>query len=98
MVQLITLWSTAYDQKRQYLDLLDTARAIKLIIRKDLFDDRIYNVLTHNATVRQVVDTVRGFVPEPQVSFVDSKVMNPLSYEVSCERFIAEGFNFVGVL
>ena len=98
MDQPITVWSTAYDQKRPYLDLFDAARAITFIIRKDLFDGRIYNVLTHNATVRQVVDTVREFVPDLQVSFVDSKIMNQLSYEVSCERFRTEGFVFAGDL
>lgn len=94
----ITVWSTAYDQKRPYLDLFDAARAIAFIIRKDLFDGRIYNVLTHNATVRQVVDTVREYVPNLQVSFVDNKIMNQLSYEVSCERFMSEGFAFAGDL
>jgi len=98
MGQPITVWSTAYDQKRPYLDLFDAARAIAFIIHKDLFDGRIYNVLTHNTTVRQVVDTVREFVPDLQVSFVDSKIMNQLSYEVSCERFISEGFAFAGDL
>jgi nucleoside-diphosphate-sugar epimerase len=98
MGQHITVWSTAYDQKRPYLDLFDAARAIVFIIRKDLFDGRIYNVLTHNATVRQVVDAVREFVPDLQVSFVDSKIMNQLSYEVSCERFMTEGFAFAGDL
>ncbi len=98
MGQPITVWSTAYDQKRPYLDLFDAARAIAFIIRKDLFDGRIYNVLTHNATVRQVVDTIREFEPDLQVSFVDSKIMNQLSYEVSCERFMAEGFAFAGDL
>lgn len=98
MGQPITVWSTAYDQKRPYLDLFDAARAVAFIIRKDLFDGRIYNVLSHNATVRQVVDTVREFVPELEVSFVDSKIMNQLSYEVSCERFMAEGFAFAGDL
>jgi nucleoside-diphosphate-sugar epimerase len=98
MNQPITVWSTAYDQKRPYLDLFDAARAIAFVIRKDLFDGRIYNVLTHNTTVRQVVDTVREFVPDIKVSFVDSKIMNQLSYEVSCERFIAEGFAFAGDL
>ena len=98
MGQPITVWSTAYDQKRPYLDLFDAARAIAFIIRKDLFDGRIYNVLTHNATVRQVVDTVREFVPNLQVSFVDNKIMNQLSYEVSCERFVTEGFVFAGDL
>ena len=94
----ITVWSTAYDQKRPYLDLFDASRAIAFIIRKDLFDGRIYNVLTQNATVRLVVDTIREFVPDLQVSFVDNKIMNQLSYEVSCERFLAEGFVFAGEL
>ena len=94
----ITVWSTAYDQKRPYLDLFDASRAIAFIIRNDLFDGRIYNVLTHNATVRQVVDTIREFVPDLQVTFVDNKIMNQLSYEVSCERFLAEGFVFAGAL
>ena len=98
MGQPITVWSTAYDQKRPYLDLFDAARAIAFIIRKDLFDGRIYNVLTHNATVRQVVDTIQEFVPDLQISFVDNKIMNQLSYEVSCERFISEGFAFAGDL
>jgi UDP-glucose 4-epimerase len=98
MGQPITVWSTAYDQKRPYLDLFDAARAITFIIRKDIFDGRIYNVLTQNATVRQVVDTVREFVPDLQVSFVDSKIMNQLSYEVSCDRFMSEGFTFAGDL
>lgn len=94
----ITVWSTAYDQKRPYLDLFDASRAIAFIIRKDLFDGRIYNVLTHNATVRQVVDSIREFVPDLQVTFVDNKIMNQLSYEVSCERFLSEGFSFAGDL
>ena len=98
MGQPITVWSTAYDQKRPYLDLFDAARAIAFIIRKDLFDGRIYNVLTLNATVRQIVDTAREFVPSLQVSFVENKIMNQLSYEVSCARFVSEGFTFSGDL
>jgi UDP-glucose 4-epimerase len=94
----ITVWSTAYDQKRPYLDLGDAARAIAFAIREDLFDGRIYNVLTLNATVRQIVDTIREFVPTLQVQFVDSRIMNQLSYEVSCERFMGKGFTFTGNL
>lgn len=94
----ITVWSTAYDQKRPYLDLVDAARAIAFIIRKDIFDGCIYNVLTHNATVHEVVDNIREFVPNLKVDFVDSKIMNQLSYEVSCERFKSKGFIFAGNL
>jgi nucleoside-diphosphate-sugar epimerase len=98
MGQPITVWSTAYDQKRPYLDLFDASRAISFIIRNDLFDGRIYNVLTQNATVRQIVGTIREFVPSLEVTFVDNRIMNQLSYEVSCERFTSQGFTFSGDL
>ena len=98
MGQPITVWSTAYDQKRPYLDLVDASRAIAFIIRNDLFYGRIYNVLTLNATVRQIVDAIREFVPQLDVAFVDNAIMNQLSYEVSCDRFAGEGFRFIGDL
>jgi nucleoside-diphosphate-sugar epimerase len=96
MGQTITVWSTAYDQKRPYLDLFDASRAIAFVIRNDLFDGRIYNVLTLNATVRQIVGAIREFIPDLKVSFVDNEIMNQLSYEVSCNRFRSEGFSFAG--
>ena len=98
MGQTITVWSTAYDQKRPYLDLFDASRAIAFVIRNDLFDGRIYNVLTLNATVRQIVGAIREFIPDLKVSFVDNEIMNQLSYEVSCNRFRSEGFSFAGDL
>lgn len=98
MGQPITVWRTAYDQKRPYLDLLDAARAFSFIIKNDVFDGRIYNVLTQNATVGQIVDTINEFVPDLQVSFVDNQIMNQLSYEVSCTRFTDQGFTFEGNL
>ena len=98
MQQPITVWSTAYDQKRPYLDLGDACKAIAHIIRSDLFDGRVYNVLTLNATVRQVVEAIRTVVPALKVKFVNSQIMNQLSYEVSCARFSATNFRATGSL
>ena len=98
MGQPISVWSTAYDQKRPYLDLLDASRAIELIIKNNIFDGRIYNVLTNNSTVREVVDVIREFIPDLEVGFVDSKIMNQLSYEVLDNRFKSQGFVSAGSL
>ena len=98
MGQPITVWSTAYDQKRPYLDLFDASRSIEFIIRNNLFDGGIYNVLTENATVHQVVDIIRESVPDLRVEFVDNRIMNQLSYEVLCDKFKGKGFNFSGSL
>ncbi len=92
----LTVWSTAYEQKRPYLDLSDASNALAFIIRQDLFDGRIYNVLSHNLTVHNIVETIRGFIPAVDVSFVDNEIMNQLSYEVSCKRFESQGFTFNG--
>jgi UDP-glucose 4-epimerase len=94
----VTVWTTAYDQKRPYLDLGDACEALAHAIRTDLFDGRIYNVLTQNATVREIVDAIRVQVPDLQVNFVDSAIMNQLSYEVSDARFRRTGFMPTGVL
>ena len=98
MGQPITVWTTAYDQKRPYLDLLDASQAIIYIIKNNIFDGQIYNVLTHNSTVRQVVDTIKVFVPKLEIDFVDNRIMNQLSYEVLCDRFKSKGFVFSGNL
>jgi nucleoside-diphosphate-sugar epimerase len=96
MGQPLSVWRTAYEQKRPYLDLSDAVRAISFIIENDLFDGEIYNVLTLNATVREIVEVIRGFVPETDLAFVDSPIMNQLSYEVSSQRFLDRGFRFSG--
>ena len=96
MKQPLSIWNSAYDQKRPYLDLFDAIRAIVFIVKADLFDGRVYNVLTLNATVRDIVECIREFVPHLQLSFVNSPIMNQLSYEVSCERFLDRGFTFAG--
>ena len=98
MNQPITVWSTAYDQKRPYLDLLDASRAIAFIIKNNIFDGRIYNVLTSNCTVREVVDIIKEFVPNLEIEFVDNRIMNQLSYEVMCDRFKSKGFVFSGIM
>lgn len=94
----LTVWTTALDQKRPYLDVEDGLRAIRFIIERGLFDGQIYNILTANATVRQIVDTIREFVPDIEVSLVDARIMNQLSYTVSDAKFSRLGFQATGSL
>lgn len=94
----LTVWKTAYDQKRPYLELVDACRAIEHVIRKDLFDGLTYNVLTQNCTVGEIVQHIQAFVPHVRVELVDSERMNQLSYEVRDARFRQTGFLPLGCL
>lgn len=96
--QPITVWRTALDQKRPYLDLSDAVEAVKFVIERNLFDQNIYNVLTANATVRDIIDIISVHVPDLSIEYVDTKIMNQLSYVVSSDRFKSQGFEFNGSL
>jgi len=98
MRQPITIWRTAYNQKRPYLDLEDACRAFEHVIRHALFTGEIYNVVTLNATVKDVVEAIRRHIPQMEIQFVDSPIMNQLSYEVSAAKFRNTGFQTVGDL
>ncbi len=89
--QPITVWKTALNQKRPYCGLRDCVNAINFFSAKRLFDCQVYNIVTSNFTVKNITDLIRKYIPDIQISFVDSPIMNQLSYEVSCEKSQALG-------
>jgi nucleoside-diphosphate-sugar epimerase len=94
MGQPLTVWKTALHQNRPYLDLGDAVKAINFIIQKKLYAGRVYNVLTTNSSVSNIVNIISRHVPDTSVEYVDSKIMNQLSYHVSNKRFRDLGFEF----
>ena len=92
----LTVWRTAMDQKRPYLDLGDAVRSLRFIMERNLFDNGVYNVLTANATVREIVGIIQTQIRNVQVEYVDTRIMNQLSYHVLNEKFRARGFAFTG--
>lgn len=94
--QELTVWKTAFDQKRPYLDLKDACRSIIFLIKSDSFNNEVYNVLTHNLSVRDVVNILKKYKPRLKVKFVNNKIMNQLSYDVSNKKFKELGFKFKG--
>ena len=96
MNQPITVWETALHQKRPYLDLEDCVRALCWIMEKDLYDGDVYNIVTENLTVQDVVDQIQTHKPSLEVELVQHKIMNQLSYEVDRRKFEKTGFVFKG--
>jgi nucleoside-diphosphate-sugar epimerase len=94
--QPITVWRTALHQKRPYLDLNDALAAMKFVIDRDLFNNNVYNVVTENFTVNDIIKNIKKYLPKLQIKYVDVKIMNQLSYHVSNVRFKEKGFRFKG--
>lgn len=73
--QPITVWKTAYDQLRPYLDIDD---AITCIIDEinGLFDERkVYTIATQVTSVRSVLKEIRTYIPSLNIRFVTNRVM-----------------------
>ena len=96
--QPIDVWTTATNQFRPYLDLTDAVRAMIFMLKRGQFDGRVYNVLTLNATVTHVVEVLTTFIPELRINYLDSPLMNNLSYCVDNARLARLGFEVRGSL
>ena len=94
--QPITVWNTALNQNRPYLDLEDMVRAIQFIIDNKVYTNEIYNLVTINTTVGRIIDIIKKTIPDLSINFVDSPIMSQLSYTISNKKFTNLGFDFKG--
>ena len=91
----ITVWKSAYNQYRPYLSLRDATKTLIFFIdNTKFFNKEIYNVVTNNFTVREILFKIKKlFNKKIKVKYVNSKIMNQLSYKVSNEKIRKIGIN-----
>ncbi len=90
--QPVTIWTTAYDQKRPYLCLSDALNALEHSLSSKTQRGETYNVLTENSTPRAICEMITEITGKFEIKFVDNRIMNQLSYEVSAEKFRQTGY------
>ena len=93
----ITVWKTARNQKRPYLSLVDACRALIFITKNKMFNGEIYNILTNNYTVNDILNVIKKN-RKIKVKLVNSRIMNQLSFNVSNEKIKSDSFTFIGSL
>ena len=65
----------------------------KFCIDKNLFDNEIYNVLSANFTVKQIIEMIRRYKKNVKIKFVNTAIMNQLSYHVNDKKLKKRGLN-----
>jgi UDP-glucose 4-epimerase len=90
----LTIWKTALHQKRPYLSLEDLSKAIVHILKNNLINNEIYNLVSGNFTVNKIVDIIKLKNKTTKIKFVDHKIMNQLSYKVDTKKFQQTKFKF----
>lgn len=94
----ISVWKTALHQKRPYCDLDDAISVINQFSNDDVFNGEIYNIVTKNYTVNDIIEAIKKYIPKVQIRFVESKIMNQLSYDVDNTKSKKEGIKYTGNL
>ena len=89
--QKIKVYKTALNQYRPYLSIKDIFKLFKFIIEKDFFDNDVYNIVSNNFTVKQIIKKIKKYKKNIKVSYVISPIMNQLSYHVSKEKLSGKG-------
>ena len=90
----IKVYKTALNQFRPYLALTDAFLLFKFTIENNFFKNDIYNALSENYTVNQILNKIKRYKKNISVKFVSSPIMNQLSYHVDKKKINKEGFFF----
>lgn len=90
----LTVWKSAYNQRRPYLSLNDLNRAIAFMINRKIPINCTYNILSDNYSVKQIVELIKKINKKTRVKKVFHEIMNQLSYNVSNKKFTDLGFKF----
>lgn len=89
--QPLTVYRNAQEQKRPYLHVRDAIRSM-LFAAAELDDREVYNVVTENATLGTVVETIESEFDGVEIDYVDVERLNQLSYVVSDGKIRDAGF------
>ena len=92
----IFVYKTALNQYRPYLSLHDAFKVFKFCIEKDFFKNEIFNALSGNYTVNQILKKIKKYKKNIKIKFVNSAIMNQLSYHVSSRKLESNGLYLKG--
>ena len=92
MNKKITVWKSAYNQVRPYATLSDFYQLIVFFLKeKKYLNNQTYNLVTKNLTVKDIIEIIK-IKKKVHIRFVNSKIMNQLSYRVSNSKLHKIGF------
>ena len=94
----LTVWENAVNQKRPYLDLRDGINAIFFALENKKTKGEIFNVVTINATVQEVINSIREFIPTLKIEYTKSPLINQMSYFTDDSKIRNLGFKYCGNL
>ncbi len=83
----LPIWESMMNKHRPYLSLKDAFKTIKFTIENNFFNKNIYNIVSQNLTLKEILSYFRKNKKKIKIKFVKSKLINQFSYKVSNKKF-----------
>ena len=87
----IEVYKTALHQYRPYLSIRDSFDVFKFCLEKNFFENDIFNILSGNFTVNQILNKIKKINKKIKIVYVNSPIMNQLSYHVDDQKIKDKG-------
>tara|TARA_B100001063_G_scaffold218676_1_gene222219 strand:- start:1229 stop:2155 length:927 start_codon:yes stop_codon:yes gene_type:complete len=87
----IPIWGNAMKLHRPYLSLKDAVKTIIFFINKKKFDNEIYNVITANYTVEEVLNFIKKNKYKIKTKIIKSPILSQFSFKVSRKKLDQTG-------
>ena len=87
----IPVWGSALKLHRPYLSLKDAIKTIIFFINKKKFNNEVYNVITSNYTVKNILDFIKKNNYKIKIKITKSPILNQFSFKVSRKKLDSTG-------
>ena len=89
----IPIWGSALNLVRPYLSLKDAYKVIAYLIKKNYFDNNIYNILSENKTLKEILKIIKKYSFSSKIKFINSKILQRASFKTSKSKIQSLGIN-----
>ena len=88
----LPLWKGMDNKPRPYLSLRDAFLVIKFTLEKNFFKNDVYNILSQNLTLKNVIRNFKRNNKKVKLQYQKSRLVNQYPYEISNKKFTLEAF------
>ena len=88
----LPLWKGMDNKPRPYLSLRDAFLVIKFTLEKNFFKNDIYNILSQNLTLKNVIKNFKRNNKKVKLKYQKSRLVNQYPYEISNKKFTLAAF------
>jgi len=94
----LTVWKGTENAYRPYLYVGDAVNALVFAATNNSCKGEVFNVTTENASLSKLIDTIRLYVPDVRVRYVEPPYAKQISYGLKDDKIREAGFKPHGSL